>query len=321
MMIFVTGGSGFVGRALIPYLVRCGYSVKALARSPKTLALVESLGATGVEGDLNDKDILSNALQKVDVVVHLAAAFEIWGDEDWFYEVNVTGTGNLLMAAQSAGVQRFIYMGAASVIGGGVPATQVDETYHLPQPPDDLYSKTKWIAEQHVIAANSPQMATMVLRPPLIWGKNHSMIEQIKKAVQQGRFVWVNNGSHQLSTVHIENLCAATLGAIEHGHGGEIYFITDGEPYPVKKFVSAWLNAEGMDVGHRSVPRPMALFFARLIVGIWKRLKIQASPPLTPGMIYMLGTQLTVSDAKARQNLHYQNVMTIEEGLKQLRGD
>jgi nucleoside-diphosphate-sugar epimerase len=321
MNVFVTGGSGFVGSYLIPYLIERGYEVVALARSQSALAKVETFGAKGLLGDIHDVASLTAAMQGCDVVVHMAAALEMWGDEQMFYEMNVRGTENALRAAQTNGVKRFIYMSAASVVGGGIAAEMVDEGYRLPHLPDDFYSKTKLIAEDRVIAANSPQMVTMALRPPLIWGKGHSMTEGIRAAVAEGRFMWIGGGQHKLSTIHVENLCAATAAAIEQGCAGEIYFVTDGETRPVKHFLTDWLRAEGIEAGERSVPRPAALFFARVMETLWRLFRLQSAPPITNTMIYMLGTELWVKDDKARQHLGYQNMVSIDEGLRRLQAD
>jgi len=317
MKIFVTGGSGFVGGYLIPFLIERGHTVIALARSSETLDKVSALGATAVGGDLDTIETLQSALLGCEAIIHLAAAFQMWGDEAWFYHVNVQGTDNLLEAARRAGVQRFVYMSAASVIGGGTPAHDVDEHYHPPHTPDDLYSKTKLLAEQHVIAANSGALHTIALRPPLIWARGHSMTETIREAVDQNRWVWIGGGKHGLSTVHVLNLCTATLAALERGHGGEIYFITDGAAQSVKTFLTAWLSTEGIQPGERNIARPVVLLSARIFAIVWRTFRLRGEPPLTPGMVYMLGTELTVSDRKAREQLGYDNALNVADGLKQ----
>jgi len=316
MKVFVTGGSGFVGGYLIPFLIERGHTVVALARSPETLDKVHTLGATAVRGDLDTIETLQSALAGCDAIVHLAAAFQMWGDEAWFYRVNVQGTDNLLEAAHRAGIRRFVYISAASVIAGGTPAHNVDESYRPLHTPDDLYSKTKLLAEQHVMAENSAELQTMALRPPLIWARGHSMIETIRDAVDHNRWVWIGGGRHGLSTVHVLNLCAATLAALERGRGGEVYFITDGAAQSVKTFLTDWLRTEGIQPSERSIVRPVVLLLARMLARLWRVFRLGGEPPLTPGMVYMLGTELTVSDRKAREQLGYRNTLDVADGLR-----
>jgi nucleoside-diphosphate-sugar epimerase len=319
MRVFVTGGSGFVGSTLIPRLIEHGHTVTALARSVSSLRQVEALGAEGVQGDLTDAAALHAALHGCEGVIHLAAAFEMWGDTQFFYSMNVDGTDNLLRAAKENGVRRFIYMSAASVVGGGVPARMVDETYQPPQAPSDLYSKTKLIAEQHVLAANSATMTTLALRPPLIWGDGHPMTGDIREAAAHGRWMWIGGGTHLLSTVHIENLCAATLASIEHGRGGEVYYVTDGETRSVRQFLTAWMGAGGIELGAMSVPRWVAFVFAGLMARVWRALRLRSVPPITPSMVAMLGVELSMNDHKAREELGYRNVVSMDEGLSLLK--
>ncbi|QPC81697.1 NAD-dependent epimerase/dehydratase family protein [Phototrophicus methaneseepsis] len=319
MRIFVTGGSGFVGGYLIPKLIEEGHDVVALARSSHSLKEVEARGARGVAGDLTDVTSLRAALQGCEIVVHAGAAFEMWGDDEHFYTVNVEGTENLLEAARGGGVRRLIYISAASVIADGSPANMVDESYQPRRTPPDGYSKSKLAAEQRVVAANSPEMTTLALRPPFIWGKGHSMTETMRQAVANGRWMWIDGGNHRLSTVHVENLCAAVISSLYQGKGGEIYFITDGESRSIRQFLTAWMEAEGIKLGSRSVPRWMAAVSASILARIWRFLNLKSMPPITPSMVTMMGTELSLRDEKARDNLQYRHVLTIDEGLNALR--
>jgi nucleoside-diphosphate-sugar epimerase len=315
MKVLVTGGSGFVGSEVIPHLVAEGHEVVALARSGASQEKVRALGAQPVSGELTDRAALEQAARECDAVVHMAAAFDMWGDDAWFYQTNVQGTENLLAAAQAAGVSRFVYMSAASVIAGGVPASMVDERYTPPRSPDDAYSSSKLAAETRVLRANRPGFATMALRPPLIWGSGHYMIEEVRRAAARGGWMWIGGGAHRLSTVHVRNLCQAVSAALARGQGGEVYFVTDGEAWPVRRFITAWMAQHGIRLPGRSIPRPMAMRMAGGMARIWRALRLRSAPPITPSMVYMLGVELSVSDRKAREQLGYAPVISIEDGL------
>src|SRR5438552_2062082 len=132
---FVTGGSGFVGRNLIAALRAHGDEVKALARSTAAAKAVENEGAEPVLGDLNDNDILRDAMAGCNVVFHSAAHVADWGRFEDFYVTNVTGTECLLAAARAAGVGRFVHVSTEAVLVGGPPIINADETWPLPEHP------------------------------------------------------------------------------------------------------------------------------------------------------------------------------------------
>lgn len=317
--VFLTGGSGFVGQNVIPYLVRNGYTVYALVRSDTAFRKVTEVGASCVPGNLFDLGQAEDCMKDCQTVIHGAAYMDfLTFDYDKFYQVNVAGTKNLLKAARRNGIRKFIYISAASVICGGV-VNNVDETYKPKRLPGDPYFKTKAIAEELVIQANQPEFETIALRPPLIWGPDNPQNAEIKEAVSQGRWVWIGGGTHTLSTIHVSNLAAAMIVAIERGRSGQIYYVTDGERRSLKQFFTELLLSEKVELGSRSIPRQLALVIAYNIQFFWKLFRIKNRPPMTPVMVHLLGTEFSVSDKKARSEMGYQNAIGVDEGLKQLK--
>ncbi|MFZ4814918.1 MAG: NAD-dependent epimerase/dehydratase family protein [Phototrophicaceae bacterium] len=316
MQIFVTGGSGFVGQHLIPRLVAAGHNVKALARSAESVSAVESVGAVAVHGDMEGIASLTEALHGCEMVIHAASAFDMWGEYEHFYTVNVQGTQALLAAAQASAVRRFIYISAASVISGGVAAENVDETYRLANPPPDAYSKTKLLAEQAVIAANSAAFHTIALRPALIWGKGHFMVERIR--ARKAEWMWINGGQSRISPIHVENLVAAILAAMNRGQGGQVYFVSDGQTWTIKDFLQAWLGREGVILPDRNIPRGVALLAGRVMERLWLWMGRNEQPPITEAMVFLLATDVTLNDTRARNELGYRNALTPDEGLARL---
>ncbi len=318
-VVFLTGGSGFVGQNVIPYLIQKGYTVYALARSDFALKKVIEVGARGVPGDLLNLGQVHDCMKGCQTVIHCAAYMDfLTFDSDKFYQVNVAGTKNLLRSARSNGIQKFIYISAASVICGGV-VKNVDETYKPKRLPGDPYSKTKALAEELVIKANRSGFETMALRPPLIWGPNNPQNAEIREAVSQRRWVWIGGGTHTLSTLHVGNLASALIAAIERGRGGQIYYVTDGERRSIKQFLTQLLLPEGIELGNRSIPRQLALVVAYTIQFLWQLFRIKNRPPMTPVMVHLLGTEFSVSDEKARLEIGYQNVLSVDEGLRRLK--
>src|SRR5689334_7537644 len=126
---FVTGGSGFVGRNLIPALTGAGWEVRALARSDAAARAVEGVGAQVVRGDLDDERALRAAMAGCEVVFHSAAKVETWGARADFLRINVEGTQHVLDAARVAGVRRVVHVSTEAVLIGGPRIVRADETW------------------------------------------------------------------------------------------------------------------------------------------------------------------------------------------------
>lgn len=317
--IFVTGGSGFVGQNIIPMLITAGYEVSALARSEQSAAKVSALGAIPIQDDLTALSMNTRrALQSCDYVLHAAAHMDFAFDPKPYYTINVDATHHLLSMAKEVGVSKFIYISAAPVVPGSpiVNLTEVEAGAALPK---DLYPKTKAIAEKTVLAANTKQFKTIALRPPAIWGPNNHHYEDLLANVKNGKWRWLGGGEQILSTVHVRNLGNAILSAIQSDVGGQAYFITDGNRQSMKSFFKSLLNAEGLEPGDKTMPLWVANTMAQGIAFIWQMLGIKSRPPIAPLMIRLMGKEFSVSDAKARRELGYRNIVSMEDGLAEIR--
>lgn len=316
---FVTGGSGFVGRNLIrDRLARSG-KVRALARSDAAIACVEALGAEAVRGSLDNVDTMTQAMKGCDVVVHAAAKVDEWGAPETFHRVNVEGTEHVLRAAAQAGVRRLIHIGTEAPYATGKPIVQIDETRPFPSPMLPRYPASKGEAELRVRAANSDDLETIVLRPRMIWGNDDSsLLPQIVAAVHQGRFMWIGDGMQFTSTCHVDNLCAAIDLAATSGTPGAAYFITDGPPTPLKPFLTDMLASRNVEIPDRQLPFAIAWNLARTCDAIWTGLRLNRPPPVSRVAVALIGTEVTVRDDRARQELGYQPVLSRDEGLARL---
>ncbi|HEX5897327.1 MAG TPA: NAD-dependent epimerase/dehydratase family protein, partial [Thermoleophilaceae bacterium] len=123
---FVTGGSGFIGGALIERLRSEGWEVRALARSARAAERVRELGAEAVSGDLDDRDSLRAGAEGCEVAIHAAAKVEEWGEPEDFERLNVRGTKNVIDACRDAGVRRLVHVGTEAALMAGQPLVNVD---------------------------------------------------------------------------------------------------------------------------------------------------------------------------------------------------
>jgi nucleoside-diphosphate-sugar epimerase len=311
--VFVTGGSGYVGRNLIKALVAQGDHVRALARSEKSMAAVAAVGAAPVKGDLDDVAAMTEGMRGATVVYHAAAQTEQRASKEQFYNATVAGTEHALAAAKAAGVRRFVHVGTEAVLADGQPIVRADETRPHPKKPAGLYPWSKGLAEQRVLAATGADLETVVIRPRFVWGRDDtSVLPELIKAVKAGRFGWIGGGRYLTSTCHVANLVEGALLAAEKGKPGEIYFLTDGEPTELRGFVTEMLATQGVDAGTREVPRWVARLGA-VLTG-WRK-----NPMITKAEIGLFGVEVTVDDSKARRELGYQGAMTRERGMAEMK--
>ena len=320
MKVFVTGGSGFVGRNLVAMLVARGDTVVALARSPQAAATVRALGAEVAGGDLDDGPTMRAGMAGAAVVIHCAAKVEDWGDPAEFHRINVAGTQRVMDAARAAGVPRVVHVSTEAVLVDGTPIRNVDETRPRALNPAGLYPTSKGQAEAVALAANGQGLEVVVVRPRFIWGKGDTAIlPKLLEVMRKKQFAWFSGGHYLTSTCHVRNVCEGALLAAERGRPGEIYFLTDGEPVEFRGFIAAMAATQGVDAGSREIPRGVVYALAAVGEFLWTWLPLKGRPLVTRSAILLTGDEVTVNDAKARRELGYRGLVTREAGLAEMR--
>lgn len=217
MKILVTGGGGFLGQALCRGLVARGHEVVSFQRGD--YPVLHTLGVGQIRGDLADPQAVRHALARIDAVFHNAAKAGAWGSYDSYHQANVVGTQNVLDACRANGVPRLIYTSTPSVTHRatnpveGLGADDVPYGEDLRAP----YAATKAIAERAVLAANDAQLATVALRPRLIWGPgdNH-LLPRLAARARAGRLRMVGDGSNLVDSTYIDNAAQAHFDAFAH---------------------------------------------------------------------------------------------------------
>lgn len=316
---FVTGGSGFVGGALIRRLASEGWTVRALARSASSEQAVREAGAESVRGDLDDVDAMRAGAQGADVTFHAAAKVDDWGDPADYERITVQGTRNALAASRDAGVRRFVHVGTEAALMAGQPLVNVDETAPLRPDSPAPYPWSKAKAEQAVRDANGDGIETVVVRPRFVWGRGDTvLLPRLAQMVEQGRFAWIGGGRQLTATSHIDNVVEGLLLAAEKGVPGGVYFVTDGEPVVFRDFVSDMMRTQGVDPPSKNVPLPAAKAAAVAAEKAWSLLKRDSAPPLTRFAVWASALECTIDDSRARRELGYAPVKTREEGLAEL---
>ena len=315
--IFVTGGSGYIGRNLIRRLVADGHEVVALARSPASAAKVEALGARAVPGDILDAASLAAGMAGCDRLVHAAADTGHGAFEASQHHTNLAGTTTVFATARAAGISRAVHISTEAVLLSGQPLHNANESTPIPARHAGSYSASKAAAEAAALAQNSPECPIVVVRPRFVWGRDDTTaLPQLAAAARTGKLVWIEGGHYQTSTAHIDNVVHGIALALERGRGGEAYFITDGDPVEFRSFVSALLERAGVPVPTGSVPRWLVSllasggdFLARLSGG-------RLHGPIGRQELGTVGVEVTLDITKARTELGYAPVIDRAAGLE-----
>jgi nucleoside-diphosphate-sugar epimerase len=317
---FVTGGSGFIGGRLIMRLRDEGWDVRALVRSEGSADVVRLLGAEPVRGDIAKVDSVRDGASGCSHAFHAAAHVGDWGPRADFVRDNVLGTRNALAGCAAAGVERFVHVGTEAALLAGQPLVNADESLPLRPDSPSLYPSTKALAEQAVRQANRPgSFETVVVRPRFVWGPGDTtVLPSIAAAVKSGQFRWIGGGRHRTSTTHVDNAVHGMWLAAQRGVAGAAYFVTDGEPQEFRDFVTRLLATQDLEPGDGELPLPVARALAAGGEAAWRALPLPGAPPLTRMALWVSSLECTIDISRARAELGYEPVVSIDEGLAAL---
>jgi nucleoside-diphosphate-sugar epimerase len=316
--IFITGGSGYVGRNLIRHFVGKGSSVVALARTDLSAAVVEALGATPVTGDVHSPNLVAG-MAGCDALIHAAAdtGHGRGGAAQW--RTNVGGTRHVFEAAQEAGIGRAVLISTESVLLDGSPLIDADETHPFPRRPAGDYARTKGEAERLALSLAGPGFAVMAVRPRFVWGRDDTTaLPHITAAVEAGKFAWIGGGRYPTSATHVVNLGIGVDLVLTQGRSGEAYFITDGPPVAFRDLVTGLLESKGIRAPEKEVPRAVVRTVATISDFVDRLSGGRIRTPLSWQEFATSAVPVTLNIGKAQRELGYAPAMSLAQGLEDL---
>ena len=327
MKVLVTGGAGFLGMALCRGLLERGHEVTSFQRhrSPE----LDALGVRQQLGDLADTEAVRKAFGGQDAIFHNAAKAGAWGSFDSYHRPNVLGTNNVLAACRAHDIGRLVYTSTPSVthratnpVQGGTAET-VPYGEHFKAP----YATTKTIAEKAVLAANDANLATVALRPRLIWGVgDNQLLPRLVERAKAGRLRLIAGGHNKIDTTYIDNAAQAhfdAFAALAPGAAcaGKAYFISNGEPKPSREIVNDLLRAVDAPSVEKELPFAAAYAIGAVCEAAWHLLPLKGEPPLTRFLAEQLSTTHWYDMAPATRDFGYVPKVSIAEGLSRLAED
>jgi nucleoside-diphosphate-sugar epimerase len=259
-----------------------------------------------------------------EAVVHLAARALAVAIGSWaqFEETNVRGTENILEVARQSGVTRFVHVSSPSVAHQGraligAPAGPAD-----PDSARGHYARSKAQGELIALAANSPDLAVVAIRPHLIWGPGDTqLVGRIVDRAGAGRLSIVGSGAALIDTTYIDNAADALVAALDRARflGGRALVVTNGQPRPIRELMNRIVLAAGLKPPRIKVPYRMAYMGGLAAERIWELRGSEDDPPMTSFAAEHLGTAHWFDQRETRRALQWEPAVSLAEGFQRLR--
>jgi nucleoside-diphosphate-sugar epimerase len=308
--VLVTGANGFVGSHVVERLAAHGVELRLMLRKTSRLAFLEDVDYERVDGDVRDPDSLANAVEGVDAVAHLAVLTTAIS-ERLFNEVNATGTSNLVAAARSAGVKRFVYVSSLAAQG---PNPDRDTLVVDPPRPVSAYGRSK-LAGEHPVMAAKDDMSVAVVRPAAVYGQRDRALVPLYRMGKLGVIPVYGDGKNLLSWIHVHDAATAiTAATLAESPTGALYFISDGGFYTWLDLVDAFGRAWGRRP--RVLRGPGQLFHAAGYAGGVVQIVSRRALTLTPDQVRHMRARFWICDnATITSDLGWQPSIGLDEGF------
>lgn len=303
----VTGGTGFIGSAVVRQLVRSGHKVRVLVRSTSDTRNLKRLPVEMIMGDLTDIVSLKRAVTGCDFLFHVAADYRLWVPEpEAMYAINVQGTENMMVEALRAGVQKIIYTSSVATLKINNTGESTDE--NAAASVEDMighYKRSKFLAETAVMRLIERQgLPAVVVNPSTPVGPRDI------KPTPTGRFIkdaaagrmpaYVNTG---LNIVHVDDVAMGHLLALKHGKAGERYII-GGYNLKLKEILFEIANIAGCRPPRICLPHRLIVTMA-FFSEAWARRHCKRKPLVSLDEAKMSGKEMFFSSEKAEKELGY----------------
>ncbi|MDX1540621.1 MAG: NAD-dependent epimerase/dehydratase family protein [Geminicoccaceae bacterium] len=309
MTTLVTGGTGFIGAAVVRALLARGEGVRVLVRAGSRTDNLDGLDLERVRGDLNDPASLRAACQGIRRLYHLAADYRLWvPDPERLLRTNVAGTKSLLAAAAAAGVERVVYTSSVATLGLRADGGAADES--LSARPAELigpYKKSKHAAEQRVLEMVEQRgLPVVVVNPSTPVGPRDLRPTPTGRLVLEaarGRIpAYVDTG---LNLVHVDDVALGHLLAMDGGRVGERY-ILGGDNLSLGHILEIIARLVGRRPPRVRLPAQLVLPFAWL-GELWVRSAGGSEPLMTVDGVRMSQKRMYFTSAKAEAELGYRH--------------
>jgi dihydroflavonol-4-reductase len=303
MKVAITGATGHIGSCLVRELKKQGADIKVLVHNFKSS--LDETGVNPVQGNLLEPESLNSLCAGVDVVFHLAARIAIENSSpEHVYETNITGTKNILKAAKSAGVKKFIHFSSIHAFQIGSPYKMINESTLLVESNKIIYEYSKAEGEREVIKAVKEGLNAVILNPTAVIGPydyRGSLLGQALLKIYQNKLPFLILGGY--NWVDVRDVVSASINAIESGRKGESYILSG-------KYCNL-LELSGMisRISGGKIPVFVPVSIARMACPFIKiySLLTKTTPLYTnQSLDILVNSPVNISNEKARKELGYE---------------
>ncbi len=320
MKVLITGGAGFLGKAIVEELLDKDSPLQA-----GTIRILDKLEYHGkpdsrvqyLKGDIRNYDEVNEACKGMDFVIHSAAIVD-WGTkpEDEVYAVNYEGTRNVVNACLANNVSGLVYTSSLDTVISGKALTGIDETQPYPDKHPNMYCESKCLAEKLVMSSNNEKLHTCVLRPSDIYGEGDPYhITPLIDMAKGGFYIRLGNGKAKSQHVYVRNiawahvLAAKALAEKNRKVEGNVYFITDAEGCNFFKFFDEIVEKAGYRIWPKNMWLPYRLAYtlgaiSEFIAFLLRPVKYY-NPQLSRFAVMYTCTDFTFSAKKAKEDFGF----------------
>ena len=330
MVVLLTGGSGFLGTAIVREILQDSSPVQVKELRVfdlNPLKNPDDKRIKFIQGDVKDKEAVQEASKDADLVIHSAAIVD-WGtkSEDEIMAVNVQGTRNVIESCISNSVKTLVYTSSLDVLYDGNPLVNVDENTPYPEKHATSYCASKYLGEKSVLEANGKDLHTCSLRPADIYGEGDPYhIGSLLNMARGGFYVRLGNGRARCQHVYVGNMAHAHLlasKALLDGNKkvqGQAYFITDGAPSNFFSFFDPFVEAIGYTIRPKNLwlPRWFAYGLGAISEGIAFLIRPikRYSPKMSRFAVTYTCTDYTFRTEKAKREFGYKPIYSKEDSF------
>jgi len=316
----VTGGGGFVGKAVALRLLDLGIATRVVGRH--RYPELEAVGAECCVGDISDAGIMLKAAEGIDLVFHVAALAGIWGAKKSYFRTNVVGTEKVIEACRLQMVPILVYTSTPSVVFNGKDIEGGDERLGYAEKTLCHYAASKIVAEKLVLNANTATLKTCALRPHLIWGpQDPHLLPRLVASGRKKQLKRVGQGTNLVDISYIDNVAHAHILAAKNLAGiatasGKPYFISQGKPVNLWNWINDLFSAMGVPRVTSSIPESFAFVMGGVLESFHTLVRSRNEPKMTRFLAEQLAKSHYFSIANAQKDLGYEPIVSIEEGLQ-----
>jgi len=310
----ITGGNGFIGSHLIEYLAAKNVKLRCIDISQGDFKWSKGIDVEVIRGDLNNSDIIKNAVSDVDVVFHLAGRTRGAAREEFFQD-NVQTTENLLrvIADVNPKLKRFVLISSQAVVGpsfGGVPRNESSEPN-----PISYYGESKLAAER-IVQSYGYLLPVTIIRPPTVYGPRDVDVLEFFRYVKKGISPILGVREKTVSVIYVNDLVRGMCMAAEHPAAiGQTYFITSDEHITWDEIgdeITALMDKKAVRL---FLPGSILSFIA-LIMETGSKIRGKYSLLTRKKVHELVQSNWTLDGSKARQDLGFTAETPFREGLR-----